>query len=310
MSWSKLAETQPDGKWVALIKAENDSIVQSVPTAFSGNGKVSQPVRNLFEFSSSPNVANNSNSRALNWFKTGVEFASNRFALGSLFVNSIGSTALESFDYKRYHTPATLALAKRGFVFLMTAALAGDLNAFGRRYNARKMTGDEIFAMAGEFDRLFCPLPTGVFAPLVNIEWPSRGNRVFDRLSNQVFTAGGMRGGYNNAYWGITQFGNSRKAPTYDETVSAANRFGVILPATREQMTFGQMLVAAYVLMIIRQPTLVEKGIPINWETIYINHNQGNGVWLTKNKMIPERTWNAQSNEVHRILRKYGYTSA
>lgn len=310
MSWSELAKPRPQGHWSSLIEERPDVLPTSLPTAFSGNGKVSKPVSNMFEFSSRPIEANTSNNRAASWFKTGLEFASNRLGYLSLAFNSIGSTGMESFDYKRYHNAATQKLAARGFVFFMTAEIAGDLNAFGRRYNSQYMTGTEIASMAREFDRLFCPLPTGVFAPMVAIEWPASGKTRFNRKSTASFTQGGMRGGDKNAYWGITQFGNSKRAPTYDETVSAALRFGVILPAERADMTFGQMLVAAYVLMIVRQPTLVQYKIPINWETVYINHNQGNGVWSAPNKKIPSYNWNAQSIEVHRILRKYGYTSA
>lgn len=294
-----------------LAKDEQEEIVVvSLPTEASGDGSFKKPVKNAFEFSASPEEANSASSKIGNYALTAGEFLSSKLGWIGLVRSSISRIGLDSFDYKRYYTAANLPLRQKGYVLLMTNVLAGDLNAFGRRYAASTMTGAEISSMAKDFDRLFCPLPMGIFAPLVAIEWPLNPKGVYDRRSGQSYTNGGMRGGYNNAYWGVTQFGNSKKAPTYTETVAAARRYGVDLPQTRQEMTFGQMLVAAYVLAIVRQPTLVQLGLPVNAETVYINHNQGNGIWKLENKLIPYKNWKAQSSTVHRILRKYGYRSA
>lgn len=294
-----------------LAKDKNlgDEVVLTEPTEASGDGSYKRPVKNTSEFSASPEVANSKLSTAASYVVTVGEFVSSRLGWLGMLTSSISKIGFESFDYKRYYTEANKALRQKGYVLLITDVLAGDLNAFGRRYSAYKMTGAEITKMAKEFDRLFCPVVSGIFAPLVAVEWPVNPKGVYDRRSNLPHTKGGMSGGANNAYWGITQFGNSRRVPTYDETVSAANRYGVDLPVKRSDMTFGQMLVAAYVLAIVRQPTLVELGLPINADTIYINHNQGNGVWKFPGKRIPAYNWNLQSAKAHNILSRYGYSS-
>lgn len=289
----------------------NDSIVAvSLPTVASGDGSYQKPIKNVFEFSASPEEANSKSSAAMKHIVTAGEFISRRLGVLGLLKASISSIGLESFDYARYYTAKNKPLRDAGYVLLMTNVLAGDLNAFGRSYSAYKMTGAEITDMAKEFDRLFCPVFSGFFAPLVALEWPANPKGVYDRRSSLPYTKGGMSGGDHNAYWGITQFGNSKKVPTYDETVNTAGRYGVFLPGKRSDMTFGQMLVAAYVLAIARQPTLVEQKIPINADTIYINHNQGNGIWKAQGRKIPAYNWSKQSAEARGILRRYGYSSA
>lgn len=257
-------------------------------------------------------------------------YLENAYDIGSLFINklwpvelarmSISSTNREP-KYARYLNPTQLKMRERGYVLFINPEIAGDLNEFGKRHNEKRLTGAEIQKLAREFDRQFTPdgdlaqYGSGIFANLVRIEFNVDPNVVFEASKATMFTTrpvGGMKGGgYNaktgkptGAYWGITQFG----AGTYLDVIRHARGYGVTLPKTRSEMTFGQMLVAAYILAIIRQPTLINVGVPVVPATIYINHNQGNGVWLQSGtKFIKALAWDGQSKEVKELLSSYGF---
>lgn len=255
------------------------------------------------------------------------------WSIGSLFFNrlwpvelarmSISSTAREH-NYDRYLTPEQRKLQKQGYRLFINPVIAGDLNEFVRLYSAVTMTGAEIRSMAEAFDAQFTPSADfgkgSYFTFMVEKEWPVASrvagtSKTFKRTSSLLYTAtpvGGMRGGgYNKrtgkqtgSYWGITQF----SAGTYDTVQRKARGWGLDLPARREDMTFGAMLVAAYVLALMGQPYIIASGVDVNPLTVYISHNQGFGVW--RNKTIPNSFWDGQSVAAKELLRKYGIVPA
>lgn len=249
------------------------------------------------------------------------------WSIGSLFFNrlwpvelarmSISSTAREH-NYDRYLTPEQRQMQRKGYRLFINPVIAGDLNEFVRLYSESTMTGVEIRAMAEAFDAQFTP--TGDFGKgsfftfLVEKEWPLT-KKTFKSGSRLLYTAepiGGMRGGgYNKrtgkmtgSYWGITQF----SAGTYDMVQRKARGWGLDLPARREDMTFGAMLVASYVLALMGQPYMIASSVDVNPLTIYVSHNQGFGVW--QNKTIPSSFWDGQSASAKGLLRKYGIAPA
>lgn len=251
---------------------------------------------------------------------SGVESA---WDIGSLFFNrlwpvelarmSISSTAREH-NYNRYLTPEQRKMQQRGYRLFINPVIAGDLNEFVKLYSESTMTGEEIRAMAEAFDAQFTPTADfgkgSYFTFMVEKEWPLT-KKSFKSGSRLLYTAtpvGGMRGGgYNKrtgkptgSYWGITQF----SAGTYDMVQRKAGGWGLDLPARREDMTFGAMLVASYVLALMGQPYIIAAGGSVNPLTIYVSHNQGFGVW--QNKTVPSSFWEGQSASAKELLRQYG----
>ncbi|UBF42572.1 hypothetical protein [Cystovirus CAP4] len=234
---------------------------------------------------------------------------------------SISSTAKDHV-YNRYLNAAQRAMVKKGYQLFINSTIAGDLNEFGREHSKKRMTGKEIKKLAQAFDRQFTFMgdlgESGIFTFLVSNEWDVKSDKQYEAKKATLYTTtpvGGMKGGGwdpvrkipTGAYWGITQFGTA----TYNTVLAHAKGYGVDLPVSRSDMTFGQMLVAAYVLAITRQPTLVALGIEVNPATVYINHNQGNGVWTKKGaKQIKASAWDGQSTQVQTLLRSYGFQRA
>lgn len=234
---------------------------------------------------------------------------------------SISSTAKDHV-YNRYLNATQREMVKKGYRLFINQTIAGDLNAFGREHSKKRMTGKEIKKLAQAFDRQFTFMgdlgESGIFTFMVSNEWQVNTDKEFEAKKATLYTStpvGGMKGGGWNpatrqptgAYWGITQFGTA----TYNTVLAHAKGYGIDLPVSRSEMTFGQMLVAAYVLAIVRQPTLVALGIEVNPATVYINHNQGNGVWTKKGvKQIKASAWDGQSVQVKALLRSYGFQRA
>lgn len=288
--------------------------VESAPAPFA-----SAPITAAKPFSYQPIKKQASESRLEQAYDVGSMFISKLWPV-ELIRMSISTTKREA-KYARYLNPAQLKMREKGYVLFINEEIAGDLNAFSKLHSKKQMTGAEIQALAREFDRLFTPeeefaeFGNGIFANLVRYEFNVPPTVPFEAGKATMFTSrpvGGMKGGgYNaktgkptGAYWGITQFG----ASTYSDAVRHARGYGVSLPKTRNEMTFGQMLVAAYILAIVRQPTLISVGVPVSPATIYINHNQGNGVWTQAGtKFIKRIAWDGQSAEVKSLLSSYGF---
>lgn len=209
--------------------------------------------------------------------------------------------------YKRYNlNPRTAELLSKGYRLLFVPELIRDLNTY---MNTRTTvaTGFQLLLLAQQFDEGFSP--RGDLAEwmtfLVRKEFVSRGveNRRFNAASSGMYANGGMRGGYNGAYWGMTQFG----ADTYAWVYSFANAQGLKLPATRQETSFEQQLVAAYVLAVLNQslmrPYIKGELLPRHF---YIAHNQGAGVFKTRT--ITKKRFDAQSINVRAMLREEGFT--
>lgn len=281
-------------------------------------------------FATSPIRARNPYSYAEIRSQQEASWVENTWDVASLFISklwpvelarmSVNSTA-KGYHYSAYLTASQRSMQKQGYVLFINEKIAGDLNAFGSQYSSHEMTGKEIKAMALAFDRQFTPLGDlgnkGIFSTLVGYEFPTADAKRYANTAamHSAQPIGGMRGGGYDAstgkatgnYWGITQFG----ASTYTTTRSKALGWGIDLPQSRQQMTFGQMLVAAYVLAILGQPALVVRGLPVNESTIYINHNQGYGVWnKDKQRKIKQSFWDGQSAAVKRLLTSYGFARA
>lgn len=252
---------------------------------------------------------------------TGLTLFASRLWPVELARMSISSTARDH-RYEKYLTPAQRSMAAKGYKLFINPVIAGDLNAFGRQNDQKRLTGVQIKELAERFDTQFTFLGDfgvgGIFTHLVSLEFDTKTSTLYEAGKPTLHTTrpvGGMKGGGWNektkqptgAYWGITQFGQA----TYNYVLSYAKGWGVSLPTRRQDMTFGQMIVAAYMLAIIRQPTLVNRGIPVNPVTVYINHNQGDGVWRVKGvKRIKAEAWDGQSSAAKALLKSYGFQRA
>lgn len=276
-------------------------------------------VEAMYPYSYQPIKAQNNLSKAeFAW--SGLSLFVSRLWPVELARMSISTT--RDHNYEKYLTASQRAMMTKGYQLFINPVIAGDLNAFGRENDQKRLTGAQIKKLAQKFDTQFTLAGVyedlGIFTHLVSIEFDSKSPKLYEAKRNTLHTTvpiGGMRGGGWNektkqptgAYWGITQFG----ATTYTDVLKYAKGWGVSLPAQRQDMTFGQMLVAAYVLAIIRQPTLVNLGIPVNPVTIYINHNQGNGVWRAEGvKKIKAEAWDGQSAAAKALLKSYGFQRA
>lgn len=218
-----------------------------------------------------------------------------------------------SYD-ERYNTSArTEALVKKGYRLLFTSDVVKSLkllqqsrgvilgtNIFTNAGRA-SLTGAEILQLAKQFDELMSP--SGRLAhwmtELVKYEFINEGNlkRTFTAGSMQPHTRGGMMGGYNNAYYGITQF--SRK--TWAWVSAFARNNGLILPP-RNSASFIDQLIAAYVLGVLNQSIMRPYIIgELTSAQLYVAHNQGAGVF--KRRKIRWDFYKAQSLEVRRLIR-------
>lgn len=257
--------------------------------------------------------SNGVGARVVDALYTGASFVSNRIFKGELVTGLISSTA-RSYNYGQYLTPAQREMRKRGFVLFINAKIAGDLNAFGRDFSSSRMSGADIGKMAAQFDKQFTPkmvgsLGPGIFSYLVGIEFDAVSKKTYQAKKVAPSTTqpvGGMQGGANNAYWGVTQFGK----PTYEWIRKLALGWGIDMPANRHEMTFGQMLVIAYAYAVYNQSKLIEYGVPITEETLYVSHNQGVGVWRYKNRKVPYKAWEKQSAKAKLVLLKHGFSRA
>lgn len=257
--------------------------------------------------------SNGLGARVADALYTGAAFVSNKIFKGELVSGLVSNTA-RSYNYSHYLTPAQRAMQKQGFVLFINAKIAGDLNAFSRDYSSSRMSGADIGKMAAHFDKQFTPkmvgsIGPGIFSYLVGLEFDAvskkmyQANKVSPSETNPI---GGMQGGAGNAYWGVTQFGK----PTYSWIRRLALGWGIDMPADRQQMTFGQMLVIAYVYAIYNQSKLIEYGVPVNEETLYVSHNQGVGVWQYKDRKVPYKAWVKQSAKAKLVLLKHGFSRA
>lgn len=301
------------GKLFDALELYRDA--KAIPDKFAD-----EPVAAVYPYSYQPIKEQNKLSKAeFAW--TGLNLFVSRLWPVELARMSISSTARDH-RYEKYLTAAQRAMVAKGYQLFINPVIAGDLNAFGRENDQKRLTGAQIKKVAQKFDTQFTFMgdfgDSGIFTHLVGYEFDSQSSKMYEAKRNTLHTTvptGGMRGGGWNAetkqptgaYWGITQFG----ASTYSYVLNYARGWGVSLPANRQDMTFGQMLVAAYVLAIIRQPTLVNLGIPVNPVTIYINHNQGNGVWRAEGvKKIKASAWDGQSAAAKALLKSYGFQRA
>lgn len=252
-------------------------------------------------------------AKALDALYTGASFISNKLFKGE-FVSALISTTGRSYNYGKYLTDAQLAMRKRGFQLFINPKIAGDLNAFGRLYSREQMSGIEIGLMAEEFDKQFTPkmvgsIGPGIFTHLTGLEFDTITKKMYNANKYALWTAtpvGGMRGGAGGAYWGVTQFGS----PTYSWIRNLAVGWGVKMPTDFTQMTFGQMLVMAYVYAIYNQSKLIGYKVPVNNETLYVSHNQGVGVWQYANRRVPKAKWDKQSAKAKLVLLKHGFSRA
>lgn len=289
--------------------------LRAIPEKFTD-----KPVQAAYPYSYQPIKSQNTMSKAeMAW--TGLTLFASRLWPVELARMSISSTARDH-RYEKYLTSAQRSMVTKGYKLFINPVIAGDLNAFGRQNDQKRLTGVQIKELAERFDTQFTFLGDfgvgGIFTHLVSLEFDTKTSALYEAGKHTLHTTrpvGGMKGGGWNkktkqptgAYWGITQFGQE----TYDYVLSYAKGWGVSLPTRRQDMTFGQMIVAAYVLAIMRQPTLVNHGIPVDPITIYINHNQGDGVWRVKGvKEIKADAWDGQSSAAKALLKSYGFQRA
>ena len=248
---------------------------------------------------------------------TGASWVSTRvmqIEILNQFLNGVISSTAKGYNYNMYLTPKQLEMKKKGYVLFINPTIAADLNAFGRMYSQKVMSASALVEMVRNFDKQFTPklvgsMGPGIFEFMVNIEFPVKSAKKYDSSKQALTSAnpiGGMKGGANGHYWGITQFGRD----TYAWIRNLATGWGVKLPATRQALTFGEMLVVAYCYAIQNQSYLVGYGVPVNQETIYVAHNQGAGIFGYKSRKVPTTKWAKQSATAKLVLLKQGFTSA
>lgn len=211
--------------------------------------------------------------------------------------------------YERYNTSLrTRELINKGYRLLFTPEVIRDLKEFQKQRTTR-LSGRGILLLANRFDQAFSPRGDleHWMEYLVRHEWVTTSvlDRQFNAASSASYGNGGMSGGYNGAYWGITQF----SSPTYRWVRNYAAQSGLLLPASRQQTSFEEQLIAAYVLAVLNQSIFrpYVRG-ELNARMFYLAHNQGAGSFKTKK--ISKKRFNAQSDNVRRLLREEGFMIA
>lgn len=251
---------------------------------------------------------------------TALTFVSKRLGLASLTGLLVSGQGMELASYNdRFNvSEESRLLVQKGYALLLTPPMIAQLNGFLKNGFVHRggsypfvgpkpiMTGSEISLTATNMDALISPDGplSRWLSKLVGREFINRSDysKSFDSRSTKTKANGGMRGGYNNHYHGITQFSVS----TYQWVRDFGRSVGVEFPTSREELSFAGQLVAAYVLGVLNQGIIRPyiKG-PITADQLYIAHNQGAGVFKTR-RITVKRFW-AQSSTVRELLLKEGF---
>lgn len=204
-----------------------------------------------------------------------------------------------------YEAADMTTLRKAGYKLFLTPEMVQDMNDFCMEPFSIKniQTAAEIQAAARLFDKYFTP-DMAFLSLLVSFEWPDKGT--YDMTSRKLYSAkpvGGMAGGWDGAYWGVTQFG----ASAFLDVRRFCGRVGLQLPPVRST-NLGHQLVAGYVYGLINQSILIKNGFkePINAHWLYLAHNQGAGAVLKRR--IPRTWYAAQSRSVQALLDQYRFS--
>lgn len=210
--------------------------------------------------------------------------------------------------YARYNDSArTQELIDKGYRLLLTPKVVKDLNSF-MRAPKRKMSASALSLLVSNFDKAFSPRGSleNWMSFLVSHEFLSRSkireNKQYDPSSGATHQKGGMRGGFNNAYWGLAQF----SIATYNWVAGFGREQGLALPMRREDMNFEQQLVVAYVYGVLNQ-SIIRPWVrgELQAADLYLAHNQGAGSFQTKK--ISAKRFYAQSESVQALLKQRGF---
>lgn len=214
----------------------------------------------------------------------------------------------------RYNTTArTRDLVDRGYRLLFTPEVVRDLRTLqGARgvipgtnipslIGKNVLTGAEILALSHQFDQFMSPNGNlkNWLSTLVSYEFVDREalKRSYTAGSTASYLKGGMMGGYDNAYYGVTQF----NASTWQWVREFASKAGLQI-GDRLSASFINQLIAAYVLGVLNQSLIrpyVSGELTVN--QLYIAHNQGAGVFRAKR--VSKKNFYAQSVRVQNIMR-------